>query len=170
MYHFVFIVQLFILLSNFTIFPIQLIIKIAVTLDITIFKIIYNYSKLEFLLPFLLPTNFKILTAVRIYLLARFHLDHKSTENSSFQYFLFLFKIIEYYLKTPKNSPFIIQDYLKLFRRIQRYNVFPRVFPRQDKKSIQEKLILYIYCISYVTQIFELIFPRQYYLKLYKVI
>jgi len=36
----------------------------------------------------------------------------------------------------PKNEHFIIQDYLKLFRLIQRYRVFPRFFPRQTQKSV----------------------------------
>ena len=88
--------------------------------------------------------------------------DAKSVENSSFQHFLFLLKIIEQYLKMPKNKHFIIQNYLKLFRLIQRYRVSPRFFPRQAQKSVQEKLNLCIYCISSITQIFRIVFPRQF--------
>jgi len=36
----------------------------------------------------------------------------------------------------PKNEHFIIQDYLKLFRLIQRYRVSPRLFPRRAQKSV----------------------------------
>jgi len=36
----------------------------------------------------------------------------------------------------PKNEHFIIQDYLKLFRLIQRYRVFVRFIVRLPKKTV----------------------------------
>ena len=71
-----------------------------------------------------------------------------------FNTFYFYSKLFSNISKKPKNSLFIIQDYLKLFRLIQCYNVFPRVFPRQVKKYVQEKLIFHIYCVSSISQIF----------------
>ena len=69
--------------------------------------------------------------------------DAKSVENSSFQHFLFLFKIIEQYLKTPKNKHSIIQYYLKLFRLIQHYRVFGIIFGILFLKFVYQKLNLY---------------------------
>ena len=43
----------------------------------------------------------------------------------------------------PKNKHFIIQDYLKLFRLIQRYRVFGIIFGILFLKFVYQKLNLY---------------------------
>jgi len=46
----------------------------------------------------------------------------------------------------PKNEHFIIQDYLKLFRRIQCYRVFVRIIVRQYYLKLCKIIFFLFYC------------------------